>query len=348
MLCRPAARTRGARAVVVRRGTGLRCRPHRRCRVLPDQRLRDSLQHAAARAGAHRPLRDQALLPYLPRVLAVGAGGRVRNILVVGAAFRRRRVPDQPDALGGLIWRTQRARRVLDLADRTGVLRAVHHPAADPLAARRHPHRPARGNACGRPCPGYRAGVERGAAVAPVAVGHFLRLASVFDAVRHAVPAVLVRAWRRPRLARQATRRGAFRVSPVDFSDLRERGSRDAAELSRVGRTGRGDVPARHHGIASADAVDRLARHDQLLDLPFSPRVYYPLFWWLMQQPVGSAWRQLHLGAYLAVNTVLVVALATVVYRLVERPGIALGHRLASRWSRDERAPRLRATPLAD
>lgn len=76
--------------------------------------------------------------------------------------------------------------------------------------------------------------------------------------------------------------------------------------------------------------------------------VYYPLFWWLMQQPAGSAWRQLHLGTYLAVNMLLVVALATLVYHLVERPGIAFGHRLASRWSRDERAPRLQVTPLAD
>ncbi|HEY0229947.1 MAG TPA: hypothetical protein VGC55_01740, partial [Dokdonella sp.] len=76
--------------------------------------------------------------------------------------------------------------------------------------------------------------------------------------------------------------------------------------------------------------------------------VYYPLFWWLMQQPAESAWRQLHLGVYLAVNTVLVVALASVVYRLVERPGIAFGHRLASRWSRDERAPRLQAAPLTE
>ena len=76
--------------------------------------------------------------------------------------------------------------------------------------------------------------------------------------------------------------------------------------------------------------------------------VYYPLFWWLMQQPAGSAWRQLHLGVYLAVNVLLVVALASVVYRVVERPGIAFGHRLASRLSRDGRALRLRAAPLAD
>jgi len=76
--------------------------------------------------------------------------------------------------------------------------------------------------------------------------------------------------------------------------------------------------------------------------------VYYPLFWWLMRQPADSAWRQLHLGVYLVVNAVLVVALATVVYRFVERPGIALGHRLASRSSRDERTLSLRTTPLAD
>lgn len=61
----------------------------------------------------------------------------------------------------------------------------------------------------------------------------------------------------------------------------------------------------------------------------FHPVVFMSLLWLLSRQPAGSWWRTQHLGVYLAVNVVLTVAVATLVYRWVERPCIRLGHRLA-------------------
>lgn len=60
--------------------------------------------------------------------------------------------------------------------------------------------------------------------------------------------------------------------------------------------------------------------------------VYYPIFWWLQQQPAGSWWRSQHLGVYLVINTMLTIALAALVYRFVEKPCIRLGHRYADKW----------------
>jgi len=65
----------------------------------------------------------------------------------------------------------------------------------------------------------------------------------------------------------------------------------------------------------------------------FHPIVFYPILWWLLRQPAGSAWRSQHLGIYLAIVVVLTLALANLVYRVVEAPGIRLGRTFAARWS---------------
>jgi peptidoglycan/LPS O-acetylase OafA/YrhL len=66
----------------------------------------------------------------------------------------------------------------------------------------------------------------------------------------------------------------------------------------------------------------------------FHPIVFMTLWWWLLRQPVGSWWRTQHLGVYLLVNGILTIALAAVVYRFIEKPGIRLGHRCAEIWTR--------------
>jgi peptidoglycan/LPS O-acetylase OafA/YrhL len=59
----------------------------------------------------------------------------------------------------------------------------------------------------------------------------------------------------------------------------------------------------------------------------FHPVVFYGLFWWLREH-APQPWRELHLGVYLAVNTLLSIAVAAAVYALVERPAISLGRRM--------------------
>jgi peptidoglycan/LPS O-acetylase OafA/YrhL len=55
--------------------------------------------------------------------------------------------------------------------------------------------------------------------------------------------------------------------------------------------------------------------------------------WWLLRRtPEGSPWRTQHVGIYTAVGIAATLLVASVVYRLVEKPGIRLGHRLAGRW----------------
>ena len=54
------------------------------------------------------------------------------------------------------------------------------------------------------------------------------------------------------------------------------------------------------------------------------------LTWWLLRQPVDSAWRTQHLGVYMAAALCATLAVASLVYLVVERPFIRLGHRLAS------------------
>jgi peptidoglycan/LPS O-acetylase OafA/YrhL len=67
--------------------------------------------------------------------------------------------------------------------------------------------------------------------------------------------------------------------------------------------------------------------------------VFTAIEWWLLQQPIGSVWRTQPFALYVAAGLVVVLAAATLTYALVEKPGIWLGHRLASRWER-------RAKPL--
>lgn len=70
----------------------------------------------------------------------------------------------------------------------------------------------------------------------------------------------------------------------------------------------------------------------------FHAVVFYPLLWMLLQLPVEAWWRTRHLGFYLALNTVLTVLVASLVYRFVERPAIEYGKRVA-RWAAARRAP---------
>jgi peptidoglycan/LPS O-acetylase OafA/YrhL len=63
----------------------------------------------------------------------------------------------------------------------------------------------------------------------------------------------------------------------------------------------------------------------------FHTMVILAITWWLLRQPVDSAWRTQHLGVYMAVVLCATVAVASVVYVVVERPFIRLGHRLALR-----------------
>ena len=61
--------------------------------------------------------------------------------------------------------------------------------------------------------------------------------------------------------------------------------------------------------------------------------VFLAMEWWLLRRaPAGSAWRTQHIGVYTAVGVAAVLLVASAVYRLVEKPGIRLGHRLAQMW----------------
>jgi peptidoglycan/LPS O-acetylase OafA/YrhL len=62
--------------------------------------------------------------------------------------------------------------------------------------------------------------------------------------------------------------------------------------------------------------------------------VFSAIAWWLLKQPAGSAWRTQHLGVYAAVGLAAVLVVASLTYRFVEKPGIRLGHRLATAWQR--------------
>ena len=65
----------------------------------------------------------------------------------------------------------------------------------------------------------------------------------------------------------------------------------------------------------------------------FHTIVFISIAWWLLKQPENSWWRAHALGTYAAVATLIALAIADLVYRFVERPGIRIGHRLATRWA---------------
>jgi len=76
----------------------------------------------------------------------------------------------------------------------------------------------------------------------------------------------------------------------------------------------------------------------------FHPVVFMVLLWGLMRLPADSPLRAQHLGVYILVNALITIALATLVYRWVERPGMELGRRCARAWVR--RHPRAPATAV--
>jgi peptidoglycan/LPS O-acetylase OafA/YrhL len=75
----------------------------------------------------------------------------------------------------------------------------------------------------------------------------------------------------------------------------------------------------------------------------FHSIVFVSMQWWLLRQPTGSWSRTRHLGVYMGVGLLVVLIVSTLVYRLVEKPGIDLGHRVASAWRR--RVARKAASP---
>ena len=68
------------------------------------------------------------------------------------------------------------------------------------------------------------------------------------------------------------------------------------------------------------------------------PVVFLPIYYWLVHQPADSPLRSQNLGVYLAINVLLTLMLATMTFRLVERPGIRIGHRLAARYEYSQAA----------
>ena len=72
----------------------------------------------------------------------------------------------------------------------------------------------------------------------------------------------------------------------------------------------------------------------------FHTIVFISIEWWLLRQPEDSWWRAHALGTYAAIATLIALAVASLVYRCVERPGIRAGHRLAARWGAMSRPAR--------
>ncbi len=60
--------------------------------------------------------------------------------------------------------------------------------------------------------------------------------------------------------------------------------------------------------------------------------VFMTLQWWLLSLPQGSFWRTQPFWVHVAAGLAVVLAVATLTYYLVEKPGMRLGHRLAARW----------------
>ena len=73
--------------------------------------------------------------------------------------------------------------------------------------------------------------------------------------------------------------------------------------------------------------------------------VFMTLQWWLLRLPASSVWRTQPFWMYVAAGLIVVLAIATLTYTLVEKPGMRLGHRLAMRWeARAAPAPAATAT----
>ena len=72
--------------------------------------------------------------------------------------------------------------------------------------------------------------------------------------------------------------------------------------------------------------------------------VFLGMEWWLLRQPEDSGWRMHAFGVYAGVGLLIVLAVASVVYSAIERPGIRLGHRLAARLSAGPRTAAIEAS----
>ena len=81
-----------------------------------------------------------------------------------------------------------------------------------------------------------------------------------------------------------------------------------------------------------APLFDWLGRISYSLYL-FHPVVFMSLLWGMQFVPAASTLRAQHLGIYVLVNALLSAALATLVYRCVERPGMEAGRRIARGWA---------------
>lgn len=81
----------------------------------------------------------------------------------------------------------------------------------------------------------------------------------------------------------------------------------------------------------------------------FHPVVFMALLWPLQWLPATSWWRSQHLLVYLLFDALLTIAVATLVFRYVEQPGIELGRRVARRWAarRAREAPGAEGVPAA-
>ena len=60
--------------------------------------------------------------------------------------------------------------------------------------------------------------------------------------------------------------------------------------------------------------------------------VFLAIEWWLLRQPRGIAVAHAACRRLCGDGVAAMLAVASLVYRFVERPGIRLGHRLAERW----------------
>jgi peptidoglycan/LPS O-acetylase OafA/YrhL len=69
------------------------------------------------------------------------------------------------------------------------------------------------------------------------------------------------------------------------------------------------------------------------------PIVFNLLLWLLQRAGPDSWWRTRHLGFYLVLNALVTLAVAALTYRWIEKPAIALGRRLSSRWFPAARQP---------
>lgn len=62
----------------------------------------------------------------------------------------------------------------------------------------------------------------------------------------------------------------------------------------------------------------------------FHSIVFLAIEWWIYRQPAGAWLRTRPIGVYMLIGIAAALIVASLIYRFVEKPGIRLGHRLAS------------------